>query len=98
LARNGREWHTLLEFCGIVGVLLIDAQVIYDPRLTNDRLLLGVKGTISEMEVATFRERAQSARWRREWTWFDEWPLDTSKESMVVSKKIPTPGSEPLSI
>jgi DNA invertase Pin-like site-specific DNA recombinase len=62
LARNGREWHTLLEFCGIVGVLLIDAQAIYDPRLTNDRLLLGVKGTtISEMEVATLRERAQSA-------------------------------------
>jgi DNA invertase Pin-like site-specific DNA recombinase len=61
LARNGREWHTLLEFCGIVGVLLIDAETVYDPRLTNDRLLLGVKGTISEMEVATFRERAQSA-------------------------------------
>jgi excisionase family DNA binding protein len=61
LARNGREWHTLLEFCGIVGVLLIDAQAIYDPGLTNDRLLLGIKGTISEMEVATFRERAQSA-------------------------------------
>lgn len=61
LARNGREWHTLLEFCGIVGVLLIDAQAVYDPRLTNDRLLLGIKGEISEMEVATFRERAQSA-------------------------------------
>ena len=61
MARNGREWHTLLEFCGIVGVLLIDAQAIYDPGLTNDRLLLGIKGTISEMEVATFRERAQSA-------------------------------------
>src|SRR5271165_6055853 len=61
LARNGREWHTLLEFCGIVGVLLIDAQAIYDPGLTNDRLLLGIKGTISEMEVATFRERAQAA-------------------------------------
>ena len=61
LARNGREWHTLLEFCSIVGVLLIDAQAIYDPRLTNDQLLLGIKGTLSEMEVATFRERAQSA-------------------------------------
>jgi excisionase family DNA binding protein len=61
LARNGREWHTLLEFCGILGVLLIDAQAIYDPRLTNDRLLLGIKGEISAMEVATFRERAQSA-------------------------------------
>ena len=61
LARNGREWHTLLEFCSIVGVLLIDTQAIYDPRLTNDQLLLGIKGTLSEMEVATFRERAQSA-------------------------------------
>ena len=61
LARNGREWHTLLEFCSIVGVLLIDAQAIYDPRLTNDQLLLGIKGTLSEMEVATFRECAQSA-------------------------------------
>jgi excisionase family DNA binding protein len=61
LARNGREWHTLLEYCGIVGTLLIDAETIYDPRLTNDQLLLGIKGTISEMEVATFRERAQSA-------------------------------------
>ena len=61
LARNGREWHTLLEFCSLVGALLIDAEAIYDPRLTNDRLLLGMKGTISEMEVATFRERAQAA-------------------------------------
>ena len=61
LARNGREWHTLLEFCSIVGTLLIDGETVYDPRLTNDQLLLGIKGTISEMEVATFRERAQSA-------------------------------------
>jgi excisionase family DNA binding protein len=61
LARNGREWHTLLEYCSIVGTLLIDAETIYDPRLTNDQLLLGIKGTLSEMEVATFRERAQSA-------------------------------------
>ena len=41
LARNGRDWHTLLEFCSIVGALLIDAEAVYDPRLTNDRLLLG---------------------------------------------------------
>ena len=61
LARTNREWHTLLEFCSIVGVLLIDAEAIYDSRLTNDRLLLGMKGTISEMEVASFRERAQAA-------------------------------------
>jgi DNA invertase Pin-like site-specific DNA recombinase len=61
LARNGRDWHTLLEFCSVVGALLIDAESIYDPRLTNDRLLLGMKGTISEMEVANFRERGQAA-------------------------------------
>ena len=61
LARNGREWHTLLEFCAIVGTLLIDGETVYDPRLINDQLLLGIKGTISEIEVATFRERAQSA-------------------------------------
>jgi excisionase family DNA binding protein len=61
LARNGRDWHTLLEFCSVVGTLLIDAEAVYDPRLTNDRLLLGMKGTISEMEVANFRERGQAA-------------------------------------
>ncbi|HET6175807.1 MAG TPA: recombinase family protein, partial [Candidatus Sulfotelmatobacter sp.] len=65
LARTGREWHTLLDFCSIVGALLIDAETVYDPKLTNDRLLLGMKGTISEMEVATFRERAQSALWQK---------------------------------
>jgi len=61
LARTGRDWHTLLEFCGVVGVLLIDTDGIYDPTQINDRLLLGMKGTISEMEVATFRQRAQAA-------------------------------------
>ena len=61
LARNGRDWHTLLEFCTVVGALLVDAEALYDPRLTNDRLLLGMKGTISEMEVASFRERASAA-------------------------------------
>jgi excisionase family DNA binding protein len=61
LARNGRDWHTLLEFCSVVGALLIDAETLYDPRLTNDRLLLGMKGTISEMETASFRERAHAA-------------------------------------
>ena len=61
LARNGRDWHTLLEFCSVVGALLVDADGIYDPGQINDRLLLGMKGTISEMEVATFRQRAHSA-------------------------------------
>ena len=42
LARNGRDWHTLLEFCSVVDALLIDAEGVYDPKLTNDRLLLGM--------------------------------------------------------
>jgi DNA invertase Pin-like site-specific DNA recombinase len=61
LARNGRDWHTLLEFCSVVGALLIDADGVYDPAEINDRLLLGMKGTISEMELASFRQRAQAA-------------------------------------
>ena len=61
LARTGREWHTLLEFCGVVGALLIDADGIYDPTQISDRLVLGMIGTMSEMEVATFRQRAQTA-------------------------------------
>ena len=42
LARNGREWHTLLEFCSVIGALLIDADTVYDPHVSNDRLLLGM--------------------------------------------------------
>ena len=58
---NGRDWHTLLEFCSVVGALLIDADGIYDPRNIDDRLLLGMMGTLSEMELASFRQRAQAA-------------------------------------
>ena len=45
LARNGRDWHTLLEFCGLVGTLIADEDGVYDPRLANDRLLLGMNRT-----------------------------------------------------
>jgi len=45
LARNGRDWHTLLEFCGLVGTLIIDEDGVYDPASPNDRLLLGMKRT-----------------------------------------------------
>ena len=62
LARNGRGWHTLLEFCGVVGTLIVDEDGIYDPRSPNDRLLLGMKGTMSEMELSMFRQRSVEAR------------------------------------
>jgi excisionase family DNA binding protein len=61
LARNGRDWHTLLEFCGLVGCLLADEDGVYDPRLPNDRLLLGMKGTMSEMELSILRQRSLEA-------------------------------------
>jgi excisionase family DNA binding protein len=61
LARNGRDWHTLLEFCGLVNTLIVDEDGVYDPRSPNDRLLLGMKGTMSEMELATFRQRSMQA-------------------------------------
>ena len=61
LARNGRDWHTLLEFCRLVDALIIDEDGIYDARQANDRLLLGMKGTLSEMELSTLRQRSVEA-------------------------------------
>lgn len=45
LARNGRDWHHLIDLCALAGSLVIDPDGAYDPRLVNDRLLLGLKGT-----------------------------------------------------
>lgn len=61
LARNGRDWHTLLEFCGLVATLIVDEDGVYDPRHPNDRLLLGMKGTMSEMELSVLRQRSHEA-------------------------------------
>lgn len=61
LARNGRDWHTLIEFCGLVGTIIVDEDGIYDPRHPNDRLLLGMKGTMSELELSLFRQRSHAA-------------------------------------
>jgi len=61
LARNGRDWHTLIEFCGLIGTIIVDEDGIYDPRHPNDRMLLGIKGTMSELELSLFRQRSQEA-------------------------------------
>src|SRR6202022_594562 len=52
LARNGRDWHHLIDLCALVGTLVIDPDGTYDPRLVNDRLLLGLKGTMSAAELS----------------------------------------------
>ncbi len=61
LARNNRDWHHLLEFCTVTETLVVDYDGIYDPRLQNDRLLLGLKGTMAEMELGILRQRAREA-------------------------------------
>lgn len=61
LARNGREWHHLIELCGMTGTVIVDPDGIYDPTLMNDRLLLGLKGTMSEFELNRLRQRSAEA-------------------------------------
>jgi DNA invertase Pin-like site-specific DNA recombinase len=61
LARNGRDWHHLIELCGLVRALVVDPDGVYDPGLLNDRLLLGLKGTMSEFELNLLRQRCQEA-------------------------------------
>jgi DNA invertase Pin-like site-specific DNA recombinase len=62
LARTGRDWHQLLELCSLSGVLLADPDGVYDPGVYNDRLLLGLKGTMSEAELYLIRQRMLSGR------------------------------------
>lgn len=61
LARNGRDWHHLIELCGLADTLVIDPDGVYNPQLINDRLLLGLKGTMSEFELNLLRQRSLEA-------------------------------------
>jgi DNA invertase Pin-like site-specific DNA recombinase len=62
LARSSKDWHHLLEVCGVFGSLLADQDGVYDPSDPNDRLLLGLKGTMSEVELHTMRNRLDRGR------------------------------------
>ena len=57
LARNSTDWHRLLEICAITDTLILDEDGVYDPAHFNDRLLLGLKGTMSEAELHVMRAR-----------------------------------------
>ncbi|EQD70790.1 resolvase domain-containing protein, partial [mine drainage metagenome] len=57
LARNNADWYRLLDLCGVTNTLIGDADGIYHPGLFNDRLLLGLKGTMSEAELHVLRAR-----------------------------------------
>src|SRR5262249_41676368 len=65
LARNNAEWYQLLDVAALMGTLIGDTDGIYDPRLYNDRLLLGLKGTMSEAELYLMRQRLQAGRLRK---------------------------------
>src|SRR5271154_6314153 len=57
LARNSADWHRLIELCSLAGALILDEDGIYDPANFNDRLLLGLKGTMSEAELHFLKAR-----------------------------------------
>jgi DNA invertase Pin-like site-specific DNA recombinase len=61
LARNNRDWHHLVDLCALTETLLIDSDGIYDPRQLNDRLVLGLKGSMAEFELGLLRQRAREA-------------------------------------
>jgi DNA invertase Pin-like site-specific DNA recombinase len=61
-ARNSREWQQLVEMCRVVDTLLIDQDMVYAPRQSNDRLLLGLKGSLNEYELDLLRARSVEAR------------------------------------
>jgi DNA invertase Pin-like site-specific DNA recombinase len=62
LARSCKDWHQLLELCAVFGTLLADLDGLYNPRQYNDRLLLGLKGTLSEAELHIIRQRMSQGR------------------------------------
>lgn len=62
LARNNRDWYQLLDLAAVFGTLIADADGIYDPRHYNDRLLLGLKGTMSEAELHLLKMRLEAGR------------------------------------
>jgi DNA invertase Pin-like site-specific DNA recombinase len=57
-ARNSREWQQLVEVCRVVDTVLIDQEMVYAPRQSNDRLLLGLKGSLNEYELDLLRQRS----------------------------------------
>src|SRR6266704_4837457 len=65
LARNNSDWHRLIEICGLSATLIADESAVYNPREPNDRLLLGVKGTLSEAELFILRTRLYEGRWNK---------------------------------
>ena len=83
LARSSSDWHHLLEICALTGTLILDEDGLYDPATFNDRLLLGLKGTMSEAELYVLRARLQGGI------------LNKARESREMPGVMPLPGAPP---
>jgi len=64
-ARNSRDWQQLIEMCRVVNTVLVDQETVYAPRQSNDRLLLGLKGSLNEYELDLLRQRSLAARYEK---------------------------------
>ncbi len=86
-ARNSREWQQLVEVCRVVDTVLIDLDTVYSPRHSNDRLLLGLKGSLNEYELDLLRQRSVEARRAKASSW---WPprWGISRPMPRISRKI----------
>ena len=88
-ARNSRDWQQLVEICHVVDTLLVDHEAVYAPRLSNDRLLLGLKGSLNEYELDLLRLRGLEARERKPAAenWSPVCPSAIASPTTVVSRK-----------
>jgi len=84
-ARNSREWQQLVEVCRLVDTLLIDLDVVYAPRLSNDRLLLGLKGSLNEYELDLLRQRSLEG-----WERFLSTVRDSKISNSITLSRLPT--------
>ncbi len=87
LARNSSDWHHLLEICALTHTLILDEEGRYDPSTFNDRLLLGLKGTMSEAELFVLRARRPRGDSQQSTTWSPQ----TRLAHGVVLHAMPTP-------
>jgi DNA invertase Pin-like site-specific DNA recombinase len=97
LARSSVDWHRLVEICVVTKTLLADESAVYDPRDPNDRLLLGLKGTLSEAELMTIRCRMHEGRWAKARNWLVLSPSATFARSPEAWSSIRTTRSRPAS-
>src|SRR6516162_754521 len=97
-ARNSRDWQQLIEMCRVVDTVLIDQETIYAPRHGNDRLLLGLKGSLNEYELDLLRQRSLSAATRRRVVansssarkWASSRPATTTRRIPIAACKRPS--------